>query len=205
MLNLYYLPGACALVPQVALEWAGAPYQAVEVPRDGLKSPEFLALNPMGSVPVLQDGDWTLTQNAAIITYVDECFPQAGIFGSGTAKERAKARQWLSYANVDLHTAFGPLFGPQRFIEGEEEQAALRAVAAGKVTSLYRWPDEVLQQQPYLAGDEITIGDVYVYVTLRWAKALGLDLSAYSALDGFMKRVEADQGVQAALGKQGLL
>ncbi len=81
----------------------------------------------------------------------------------------------------------------------------MRAVAAGKVTSLYRWPDEVLQQQPYLTGENITIGDVYVYVTLRWAKALGLDLSAYSALDGFMKRVEADQGVQAALSKQGLL
>ena len=57
MLNLYYLPGACSLVPHVALEWTGAEYQAVEVPRDSLQSPEFLALNPRGSVPVLQDGD----------------------------------------------------------------------------------------------------------------------------------------------------
>lgn len=205
MLNLYYLPGACSLVPHVALEWTGADYQAVEVPRDSLKSPEFLALNPQGSVPVLQDGDWALTQNAAILGYLDECYPEANLFGSGDARSRAGARQWLAYVNSDLHKAFAPLFAPQRFIDDESEQAKLRAVAAGRVTALYEWPAKVLAQQPFLNGHELTIADVYLYVTLRWAFALGLDLSFYPMLDSFMNRVEENEGVQAALRQQGLL
>ena len=63
MLNLYYLPGACSLVPHVALEWTGAEYQAVEVPRDSLQSPEFLALNPLGQVPVLVDAGQVLSDS----------------------------------------------------------------------------------------------------------------------------------------------
>ncbi len=205
MLNLYYLPGACSLVPHVALEWTGAEYQAVEVPRDSLQSPEFLALNPRGSVPVLQDGDWALSQNVAIVEYLNECYPEARLFGSGDAKSRARARQWLAYVNSDVHKAFGPLFAPQRFIDDEDEQAKLRAVAAGRVTTLYEWPAQVLAEQPFLSGDELTIADVYLYVTLRWAFALGLDLSFYPAIDGFMNRVEENDGVQAALRQQGLM
>lgn len=204
MLTLYYLPGACSLVPQVALEWAGADYQAVEVPRDKIKSPEFLALNPMGSVPVLQEGDWALSQNIAILEYVHELYPKALILGGGDAKHRAEARKWLVFANADLHPAFSLLFAPQRFVDGEEEQAKLRAVAAGRVTMLYNYPHEVLGKQPYLAGEK-TIADVYLYVTLRWAKGLGLDLSIYPAFTDFYLRMESDEGVQQALSKQGLL
>ncbi|MDO4640735.1 MAG: glutathione S-transferase N-terminal domain-containing protein [Neisseria sp.] len=204
MLNLYYLPGACSLVPHTALEWSGADYQAVEVPRDKLKSPEFLALNPMGSVPVLQEGDWSLSQNIAILAYLNDLYPQAGILGSDDKQKRAKVYQWLGFINADLHPSFSPLFAPQRFVDGEEEQAKLRAVAAGKVTTLYAYPHEVLAQQDFLTGEK-TIADVYLYVTLRWAGALGLDLSAYPAFAGFYERMEADEGVRQALAKQGLL
>ncbi|WP_107688133.1 glutathione S-transferase family protein [Neisseria wadsworthii] len=203
MLTLYYLPGACSLVPQVALEWANADYQAVEVPRDRIKSPEFLALNPIGSVPVLQEGDWALSQNIAILEYINELYPQALVLGSGSARNRAQARKWLAFMNAELHPAFAPLFAPQRFVDGEEEQAKLRAVAAGRVTMLYAYPHEVLSKQPFLVGEK-TIADVYLYVTLRWAKALGLDLSLYPAFTDFYLHMEFDEGVQNALSKQGL-
>ena len=204
MLNLYYLPGACPLVPQVGLEWAGAEYEAVAVPREKLKSPEFLAINPLGNVPVLQDGDWALTQNVAIVEYINVLYPQAALFGRGDAKAQAKARQWFGFMNADLHPAFGALFVPQRLIDGEEAQASLRAVAAGRVTSLYRYPNEALGGQDYLIGEK-TISDVYLYVTLRWAKAVGLDLGMYEQLAAFYARMEEDGGVREALRKQGLL
>ena len=64
--------------------------------------------------------------------------------------------------------------------------------------------DHALAGQDYLAGER-TIADVYLYVILRWAHALKLDLSGMSALPGFFERIEADAGVQAALKQQGLL
>ena len=76
-MKLYYFPGACSLADHIVLEWIGAPYETVELDRAALKSPEFLALNPNGAVPVLVDGDFVLTQNVAILCYLAERYPDA--------------------------------------------------------------------------------------------------------------------------------
>ena len=65
-MKLYSKPGACSTADHIVLVWAGEPYATEIVDAQRLKSPEFLALNPAGSVPVLVDGDFVLTQNAAI-------------------------------------------------------------------------------------------------------------------------------------------
>ena len=204
MLKLYYLPGACSIVPHVALEWARAEYEGEAATRELIKSPEYLALNPQGAVPLLQDGSWTLSQNAAIIDYINDVYPEAKLFGTGDVKHIAKSRQWLAFVNADVHKAFVPLFSPARFIEGEAEQAQLRAVAAERIITLLAQPNDVLVQQDYLNGG-LSIADVYLYVILRWAKGFSLDLSNLPALEGFYTRVESNTGVQSVLKQQGLL
>lgn len=204
MLKLYYMPGACSLVPHVALEWAKADFEAVKMAHDELKTPEFLALNPLGSVPVLQDGDWTLTQNMAILDFIDTQYPEVKLFGKDGVRQQAKARQWLAFANADFHSAFAYVFYPNRFIEGEGEGAQIRARAMLQVSDYFGLVNEALQNQDYLIG-ELSIADVYVYVLLRWAKAFNIDLNHLNKLEGFYQRVEADEGVQKALETQGLL
>lgn len=197
MLTLYYMKGACSLVAHTALEWAQAGYEAREIGRDELTSPDYLALNPRGSVPLLQDGDWTLSQNIAILQYLNGRYPAARLFGGGDAKAQAEAWQWLGFANSDVHPAFGALFRPDA---GE----AARDAALKRLHMLYAQADKALQNRDYLTG-ELTIADVYLYVTLRWAKMLQVDLSAFAALERWYQRVEADAGVQAALKAEGLL
>ena len=204
MYKLYYMPGACPLVPHVALEWAKADYEAVNVSRDKLKSSEFLAINPKGSVPVLQEGDWILTQNVAILDYINDVYPAAGLFGSGDAKKHAKSRQWLAFVNADLHPLFGLLFNPGKVADGEQEKKNVQAKAAENVLNLFKIPNEALKNQDYLAG-ELTIADVYLYVILRWAKAMKLDLSEVPELEKLYQRVEANAGVQSAMKQQGIL
>ena len=102
MHTLHYFPGSCAFVPHVALEWSGLPYRTQVETRESIKTPAYLNMNPMGQVPLLEDGGWTLTQNVAIIDYVNDLAPQAGIYTHGDTKQRAKARQWLVFANADL-------------------------------------------------------------------------------------------------------
>lgn len=203
MLKLYYMQGACPLVPHVALEWAKADFEAVRVAHDQLKTAEFLALNPAGSVPVLQDGDWCLSQNMAILSYINDLYPEAKLFGSGDVRAQAKVRQWLSFANADMHPNFGLAFNPNKYIEGEGEGAQIRARAMLKAVEHFGLVNAALEGQDYLAG-ELTIADIYIYVILRWARALGLDLSQLANLEGFYQRVEADPGVQSALKTQGL-
>ena len=201
MLTLHYFPGSCAFVPHVALEWSGLPYRTQVETRESIKAPAYLNMNPMGQVPLLEDGGWTLTQNVAIIDYVNDLAPQAGIYTHGDAKQRAKARQWLVFANADLHRQFGFVFGPARFVDGEAAQQSLAAKGREAILRLYGIVEEALAGQNFLAG-ELSIADVYVYTTLRWAKGLKLDVSAFARLAAYFDRVGANPGVMAVLQQE---
>ena len=204
MLKLYYLPGACPLVPHTALFWAKAEFEAVALKHADLQSAEFLAVNAAGAVPVLQEGDWTLSQNIAILDYLNDRYPEAVIFGRGDIRSQAKARQWLAFANADVHPVFGSIFQPDRFIDGEGENAQIRARATLQALDYLTLVDQALMQQDYLTG-ELSIADVYFYVILRWAKLLKIDLSSLNRLEDYFLRIEGNAGVQSALRQQGLL
>jgi glutathione S-transferase len=66
-MKLYYSPGACSLADHIVLEWIGRPYETRRVSREERRSPDYLAINPAGAVPALEDEGWVLTQNAAIL------------------------------------------------------------------------------------------------------------------------------------------
>src|SRR3546814_11533851 len=109
-MKLYYSPGACSLADHIVLEWIGKPYEAIRVSRDDRKSPEFLRLNPAGAVPVLQDGDWVLTQNMAVLNFPADSFPAARLGGAGTPRARPPVNRWPSFVNSHVHPAFTPMF-----------------------------------------------------------------------------------------------
>lgn len=203
-MKLYSKPGACSTADHIALQWTGQPFEVELLDKDTLKAPPFLALNPAGSVPVVVDGDFVLTQNAAIMGYIADTYPQAGLTGDGSPKQRAEATRWLSFVNSDLHPAFKPLFGPGTFIEDDAQYDALRAAARKRLRALFERADAQLADRPWLAGFR-SFADPYFYITLRWAAGAKIDLSGLDNLAAFKQRMEADAGVQAALKAEGLL
>lgn len=203
-MKLYYLPGACSLAAHIALKWAGLPYDLHKLERDQLKSPEYLALNPLGAVPTIEEDGWVLTQNFAILEYLAEKAPHAGLLGDGSARARAEARRWLGFVNSDVHKTFSLLFGAQRYVAAEATQEELRASAAKMLRSLFGVVDAQLKNRPYLLGDKPCAADAYLFVVLRWAHAKAVDLAGLDALDAFFKRMQADPAVQAAMHEEGL-
>lgn len=203
-MKLYYMPGACSLASHIVLEWIGKPYDAHKVPRDELKQPEFLKINPMGAVPALTDGGMTMTQNIAILEYLAEQAPQGKLLGDGTAPSRAEVRRWLGFINSDVHRTFSLIFGAPRYLPDEAAQEQLRTSAAGQLRTMFGVLDKQLAGKPYLAGDAPSIADPYLYVVLRWARAKNIDLSGMDNLAAFFDRMQADTGVQAALKAEGL-
>lgn len=202
-MKLYYLTGACPLVTQIVLEWLNLPYEAISVERDALKKPEFLALNPAGTVPVLTDGDLVLTQSVAILEYLTELHPDAGLHGADIV-ERAEVRRWLNFANSDLHRTFSMLFGVQAYSDDPAIQKILVDKTAERLRALYTLIDTQLEGKDWMTGRR-SIADPYVYVTGLWARVKELDLSDKQNFQRFMQRLDADPGVQAALKKQGLI
>ncbi len=203
-MKLYSKPGACSTADHIALQWTGQPFEVELLDKDTLKAPAFLAINPAGSVPVVVDGDFVLTQNAAIMGYIADTHPQAGLTGDGSPKQRAEATRWLSFVNSDLHPAFQPLFGPATFIEDDTQYDALRAAARKRLRGLFERADAQLADRPWLAGFR-SFADPYFYITLRWAAGAKIDLSGLDNLAAFKQRMEADTGVQAVLKAEGLL
>ncbi|WP_144639522.1 glutathione S-transferase family protein [Bordetella genomosp. 13] len=202
-MKLYYLPGACSLTIHIAVKWAGLPCELHQVERDKLKSPEYLAISPLGAVPALDDDGWTLTQNVAILEYLNEKSPKAGLMGNDSPRGRAEARRWLAFINSDVHKTYSVLFGAQRYAASDDSQEELRASARKMLRNLYTVIDTHLKGRDYLAADKPCAADAYLFVTLRWARGK-IDLDGLDNLAAHTERMKADPGVQAAMKEEGL-
>lgn len=203
-MKLYTKPGACSTADHIALQWTGAPYEFQVMDAKSLKEPAFLALNPAGSVPVAVDGDFVLTQNAAILGYIADTAPDAGLVGDGSPRQRAEAMRWIAFVNSDLHPAFKPLFGPGNYMRGSEHYDTVKDVARERVRKQFETADARLGETGnWLAGFR-SGADAYLFVTLLWADKVGVDVSGLAHLAAFQQRMQADPAVQAVLKAEGL-
>jgi len=202
-MKLYYTPGACSLADHIALEWIGRPYEAAHVSREARKSAEYLAINPAGAVPALEDDGWVLTQNAAILNYLADRYPESGLGGDGTPRSRAEVNRWLAFVNSDVHPAFKPLFGATAYLEDPAAIEKSKDDARTKLRGLFERADAQLAGKDWLTGSR-SIADPYLYVVTRWAKAQGIDLSGLNHLEHFYQHIEQDPATQSALKQEGL-
>ena len=203
-MKLYTSPGACSLADHIALQWSGAPYEAQVVSRDDRKQPWFQTLNPAGAVPVLTEGDWALTQNAAILNYIADKFPAAKLGGDGSPESRAEVNRWLGFLNADVHPAFKPIFGSTSYLGDQAFIDKSHENARKQLRGLFERIDAQLAGKDWLTGSR-SIADPYLFVVAQWAKKTGVDLSGLDNLAAFDKRMAADPGVQAAMRDEGLI
>lgn len=200
-MKLYYCPGTCATGTHIVLEWIGEPYVTHRVAIQPPKSPELVAANPSGAVPVLDVDGWVLTQNAAILNYLADAYPKAKLGGDGTPRSRAEVNRWVGLINSDMHPHFGTLFTAASWLDDTD---AVRKVTQHAKT-IIRKNFEILSKQmvgrSWIAGTR-SIADPYLFVVLRWAKAMKLDLSGLAELDAFYQRITADAAVKKVLAAE---
>lgn len=206
MTTLYYATGACSLAPHIVLEWIGAPYEAVRVQ---FGSPELLAVNPAGAVPVLREDDgWTLTQAGAILDYLAQKHPEAGLSGGESLREKAEAHHWSSFLTSDMHASFWPVFSPQRYTTQTGDEAKQAVVEAGH--KLVRKQMGVLND--HLDGRDWILGegkgvrsviDAYAFPMIRWgAKVLPGGIGDFPNVQALHDRLAADEAVQKVLADE---
>ncbi|MDQ2972101.1 MAG: glutathione S-transferase N-terminal domain-containing protein [Rhodanobacteraceae bacterium] len=201
-MKLYYTPGACSMSDHIALEWIGKPYTAQKMTKESIKTQEYLKLNPAGAVPVFEDNGWVLTQNAAILNYLADTHSEAKLGGNGTPKGRAEVNRWLAFLNADVHPTFHPLFGSTGYL-GDEAAGKTKDAARKKLRGYFERVSTQLENRDWIAGAR-SIADPYLFVVLRWAKAMKVDLSGLDNLAKFEQRMRADAGVQKVLKDEGV-
>lgn len=202
-MKLYTKPGACSLADHIALRWIGKPFDVQVMDTAGMKTPEYLKLNPAGAVPVLEVDGWALTQNAAVLNFLADTFPESGLGGDGTPRSRAEINRWLAFLNADVHPAFHPIFGSTRYLGENAMIEKSKDNARTKLRDLFERLDAQLAGKNWLTGAR-SVADPYLFVTLRWARATRVDLSGLRNLESFFIRMRADAGVAAAMEVEGL-
>lgn len=202
-MKLYYKPGACSLADHIVLEWIDKPYEAQKMSQESLKSDAYLKLNPAGAVPVLEMDDWVLTQNAAILNFLADSFPDSGLGGDGSARSRAEINRWLAFLNADVHPTFHPLFGSTGYLKDADAIEKTKDAARTKLRGLFERANRQLEGRDWLAGSR-SIADPYLFVVLRWAKSMKIDLDGLTNLDAFMQRMNSDKAVTKVLAEEGL-
>jgi glutathione S-transferase len=207
-LELYFAPGACSFVPHVALEAIKAAtkhdFEAklVKLHKGEQKTPEYLALNPNGQVPVLVADGRPLNQIVAIIDFLDRNFP-AAVLLPASAWARAEALSQLAWMNNTVHPTFTRIFRTEEFAESDAAKAEVKKMAQAKFRQhLERIQGWVAGARPYWHGERITPHDAYAFTLLRWGGIAGIDPKSLPGYLAYMERVMAAAPVAAALERE---
>lgn len=201
-MKLYFSPGTCSKISWICLEWIGEPYELQQVSIHGEKSPELLAVNPLGAVPVLEDQGWSLTQNTAILNYLTDLHPEALLPGDQSPKTRAELNRWIGFLNSDVHPLFKPFFGSTAYLKDEAIIEKTKAHATEVITKRFALVDAHLKGRDWLVTDKPTAADAYLFVLKTWTDFLSIDVSAFENVTAHFARMSADPAVQRVLARE---
>lgn len=203
-MELYYVPGACSLATHIVLEWIGKPYTTHKLSHDELKTDAYLKINPAGAVPALVLDGWVLIQNAAILNYLADCYPDARLAGDGTPKGRAEINRWFGLLNSDMHPAFKPLFGATAYLSDDTVVEKTKAHAKQILRTRFKRVNGQLESHDWLAGTR-SYADPYLFVMVRWARMVDINIADLRGLERFLQRMQGDPGVAQALKDEQLV
>jgi glutathione S-transferase len=198
-MDLYYSPLACSMATRIALYEANQSANYLEVDKakqvrnDGS---DFLKVNPIGLVPTLRTDDGVvLTENAAILQYVADRFPQAGL-GATSNVERSRLQQWLCFIGTELHKG---LFIP---LLDKKAPAEMKAYTLEKNLSRLDYLENYLKGREYLL-DHFSVADAYLVTVINWTMATPpIDLAKWPALKAYYERLRTRPSVAKAIAEE---
>jgi glutathione S-transferase len=203
--KLYYAPGACSLAVHALLNELKLPYTTQKIDTKAPRTPEFLKINPRGAVPVLEIDGKILREGAAIIITLLETNKSPLLPSEGF--ERAKALEWLSFANSTLHPAYGRGFGLGYLpVDDKTKDTILNTKI---VPQIQKYWDEVETQVKkeggYLAGKQPTAADFLVTVIANWTPMLFGDKIKFGpGTQNLLRSISARPSYQKALSDEGV-
>lgn len=193
-------PGTCARVPSICLEEAGQDFETVVIRfmRGEHKSPEFKQLNPKGKVPTLVIDGEALTENVAIIGYLNERFPEAQLMPD-TSDALARARQIadLCFCSATLHPIVTRIRMPQ-FFASENAAQSVWEKACSAMPEFFELIENRLAGQPWWYGEQWSAMDAYLYWVFWRVEGADFDVTAFPRFKDHSNRMQARPAVQRA-------
>jgi glutathione S-transferase len=205
MFKLYYAPGTCALATHIALEEAGAPYEAVLVnfSFQSQRSVEYLAVNPKGRVPALVTETGMLTETPALLYFVAQRFPNAKLAPLADPFALAQVQEFNSYLCSTVHVAHAHRMRGTRWADDNAAIEAMKRKVPSNVTECFGLIENNLLKGPWVMGDHYTICDPYLFTIASWIEGDGVDTTKVPRVMAHRRRMLARPAVQKAVAAEG--
>ena len=201
MLKLFYAPGTCSLASHIALEEAGADYEArrVDFSTAEQTKPDYLAINPKGRVPALLTDRGVVTETPAILTYIAETHPAANLAPRGDAFAFAQLQSFMNYLCSTVHVAHAHGRRGARWADDPAAHEAMRAKVASNMTACFELIENRMFEGPFVMGEAYSIADPYLFTIAGWLEADGVDPALFPKVLDHRNRMTARPAVARVL------
>jgi len=202
MLVLYYFYPACSLAAHIALEESGLPFEARRVDlKDPAQAAEYKKLNAKGTIPALVAEGQLLTENLAIMTYINDLAPKAGLLPTDPM-ERAQCMSLMAWGASTVHINFRQSFRPERFTTDAAGLDGIRANGRALFWKNLETLNERLQNQDWIMGKNFTVADGYILRFYDWGRIAKYPVEELAALTAFKDRMLARPSVRRVLERE---
>jgi len=206
MLKLYYAPGTCALASHIALAEADAPYttERLDFKSNQQNSPAYLAINPKGRVPALVTDRGILTETPAMLAFIAQSFPKAGLAPLDDAFAFAQVQSINSYLCATVHVAHAHKGRGYRWADDENSFTDMKRKVPQTMAACFALIERNMIKGPWVMGEAYTVCDPYLYTIATWLEGDGVDLSALPKVADHRKRMAERPAVRKVLAEEGL-
>lgn len=205
MMRLWFAPNTCARVAMMALEEIGEPYEArlVAFMAGEHRKPEFLSINPSGKVPALETSEGVIVQNGAILTWLADTHPEAGLLpATGGPVERASILAEILRCSSDLHPLVTRFVMPQMISSSADDAPRIRDKAAEMLQFQLAPVAARLDNSEWYLGDRWSVLDAYLAWIWFRITGSGFDEQAFPSIRDHHARAMQRPSAQAALARE---
>ncbi len=204
MLKLYYTPNTCALASHIALEQAGADYEAIQVDfaANEQRKPEYLAINPKGRVPSLITERGVLTETPAILVFIAQSHPDACLAPLDDAFALAQVQAFNSYLCSTVHVAHSHRMRGTRWADDPAAIAAMQRKVPQSVGECFELIERGMLKGPWVMGDAYSICDMYLFTLSQWLEGDGVDTGKLPRVMDHRRRMSEHPVVRKVLAAE---
>jgi len=204
MITLFYAPNTCSLASHIALEEAGADYEArrVDFAANAQRSPGYLAVNPKGRVPALVTERGVLTETPAILAFVAQSFPHKALAPLDDPFAFAELQAFNAYICATLHVAHAHGRRGARWADDPAAHEAMRRKVPESVGACFELIENGMLRGPWVMGEAYSVADPYLFTVAQWMEGDGVDPARFPRVidhrNRMMERPAVARAVAAA-------
>lgn len=201
-MQLYYAPGTISVAVAIALEEAGLDYEAVKIDFANKEqlSPAYAQINPKSRVPALAVEGGILTETGALLDYIADITPEAGLRPSDPVL-CARMREVMYYLASTMHVNHAHKLRGSRWASKTSSYKDMQAKVPQTMADSCAHLSQYGLRGPFVLGDEVSLADCYLYVVCTWLEGDGVTLADFPKIQSFMTAMEQRDSLRAVYAK----